>query len=212
MLIQSRKTPTPEGIELLSKVLQATLTYNRWSERELARKAGISHGSANRYVNGRILDPQDDILQKLAPHIYVAKSISNEGVEIDPHSTYGDNWIELERIALDGKLIKSHKLSKHMEILQGLIIQYIQRENINEEEFARRALLHPTVIRAILYDGNILGDDAIVILSLISSILKNPETGQTFTGWLELAEYCKFPVEAEKNSACDNSEQNHVSL
>jgi transcriptional regulator with XRE-family HTH domain len=212
MLIQTRRTPTPEGISLLSKVLQATLTYNRWTERELARKADISPGSANRYVNGRVIKPQDEILKKLAPYIYVVTAVTDSGVEINPTLTYGNNWTELERIVLDGKLIKSYSLSKHMEILQNLIIQYIERENINEEEFARRALLHPTVIRAILYEGNMLGDDPVVILSLISSVLQNPQTGQTFTGWVELAEYCKFPIEKEHDSACDNSGQNHVSL
>ncbi len=205
MLITTRKAYTPEGIIRLSKVLKATLGYNRWSEREFARQAGISHGSANRYINGRILMPQDDILKAIAPHIYVAISITPDGVEIDPAKTYGENWIALENIVLNDNL-QTYQQSTDMEKLQNLISDYIHQERITEEEFARRALLHPIVIREI-YRGKILGE-AEVILSLIASILPNPDTAQTFTSWVELAQYCGFSV--QKKSAPENSGQNHV--
>ncbi|HAX75756.1 MAG TPA: hypothetical protein DCY88_07955 [Cyanobacteria bacterium UBA11372] len=93
---------TEQGIKRLSLVLQATIKYNNWSEREMARRAGISPGTANRYIKGRVCEPQDKIIKALAPHTHrvLRIDIKSHVVDIDPDTTYSD-WTQLAKLATD---------------------------------------------------------------------------------------------------------------
>jgi transcriptional regulator with XRE-family HTH domain len=96
----SRNRYTPEGIERLSMVIRATLSYNGLSERELAGLASIPHQKLNKYVLGKIRKPTRDILDALAPHLLRVHFVSEDKISIDPKHTYGDDWRSLDQIAM----------------------------------------------------------------------------------------------------------------
>lgn len=183
---------TAAGIARLKLAIRATLQKNRWSARELARKAGISHGTVHKYANGHISEPQPKTLEALAPYIFKVVSFPSDLITIDTEHTYGSDWRELERIATSAfdreQEVYQQASSSEMEKLAQLILDEIRRQDIDLEQFTREALLSPSDIKDIL-QGIILSDD-IYKLGLLATRLRNPETGQTFSSWEELALYC----------------------
>lgn len=110
---------SPTGIERLRKVIQATLRLRRWSERDLTRavqahlqelnaalraggreelKLKASHGTINRYANGSVRHPQDDVMEAIAPFIFRVIAINGDRVELDTSRTYSDDWREFAYI------------------------------------------------------------------------------------------------------------------
>ncbi len=185
---------TETGIKRLSLAIQATLHIRGWSGRELSRKAKIAPATGSRYINGYLTEPQEHVLRSLAPFIYKVIDFKGEDkVEVNPNETYED-WKEFAKIATE-----EVNRVLDMDKLISLILDEMQRLGVNESEFAKRALLSPSVLRQIL-QGKIPGniEDK---LGLLSTVLTNPDTGIKFTGPVELGEYCNMI----KKTTCDDS-------
>lgn len=94
----SRSRYTPEGIARLAYVIKATLQKQNWSEREFAKKTGVSHVTVNKYVRGIIGEPQQKILEAFAPYL-LKTQFKGEALFVDPVDTYGRDWMALDKIA-----------------------------------------------------------------------------------------------------------------
>ena len=129
---------TEQGIRRLSLVLQASIKYNNWSEREMARRAGISHGTANRYIKGRVYAPQNEIIKALAPHTHKVLRIDTKShiIDIDPDTTYSD-WTQLAKLATDEFIPEDESLNKFMSIVSK-IKECMRRQNISQVEIENR--------------------------------------------------------------------------
>ena len=90
---------TPSGLERLSLALKATIFHRDYSERSLARLAGVSHVTVNKYCRGNIYEPEQKVIKALAPFICKVISFSEAGIEIDPKQTYQDDWQSLDKLA-----------------------------------------------------------------------------------------------------------------
>lgn len=87
----------------MAKVIQATLKVRGWTERELSRATEgstntISHGTANRYAKGRVVEPTEQVLEAIAPFIYRLIAINGDDIELDLERTYEDDWEEFAKI------------------------------------------------------------------------------------------------------------------
>jgi transcriptional regulator with XRE-family HTH domain len=90
---------TPSGLERLSLALKATIFHRDYSERSLARLAGVSHVTVNKYCRGNIYEPEVKVIKALAPFICRVISFSEDGIAIDPTRTYEDDWESLDKLA-----------------------------------------------------------------------------------------------------------------
>lgn len=113
---------TPEGIQRLKKVVQASLRQRRWTVRKFTAEVQKhiseinqqrksrgeppfeskgSHTTINRYVS---LDVEarrlsDEVLQAMAPFIYRVLSINGDEIVLDTSVTYAEDWIQFARLA-----------------------------------------------------------------------------------------------------------------
>ncbi|WP_287128745.1 helix-turn-helix domain-containing protein [Candidatus Cyanaurora vandensis] len=92
---------TAAGVARLALAIKATMHYRRWSERVLAKQAGISHVTVNKYVRGNISEPQQEIIKALAPLIYRVNSFEEDKIILDTTACYGEDWEALDSLATD---------------------------------------------------------------------------------------------------------------
>jgi len=90
---------TEEGLARLAFTIKASMRLRGWSERELAKQAGVSHVTINKYLKAAIYNPQTETLKSLAPFINRVAAITEDNIEIDSELTYGDAWQDLDRLA-----------------------------------------------------------------------------------------------------------------
>lgn len=90
---------TRDGLNRLAMAIKATIKAKGLSERGLARLAGISNVTVNKYSRGNIFKPQQKILEALAPHILRVREIDHERVIVDPGQTYEGDASALNKLA-----------------------------------------------------------------------------------------------------------------
>ena len=133
---------TDVGIERLKMVIRATLQLNSWSTRRLAKKAGISHVTVHKYVNGHLKGPQEETLKALSPYIYRLISITAKGIEIDPAQTYSDDWIALAQIATDNFCLHNslRKQDSFVSTITEKIQECMRRQGLTQDLLENRLL------------------------------------------------------------------------
>ncbi len=138
VILQPDLKYTKDGIKRLAATIQATLIRNQWSGRKLSQEAGLAPSTVNRYMNGHLSKPQEEVIKALAPYIYKVTAIDNDSVEIDPNQVY-NNWIELAKIATDEFIPEHESLNKFMSIVSK-IKECMRRQNISQVEIENRLI------------------------------------------------------------------------
>lgn len=105
---------TRAGIDRLAMAIKASLRVKRLSERGLARLAGVSNVTINKYVRGNIAEPQRHILEAIAPFILRVKEIAADEIVLDDMATYEGAIDSLNALATDD--YKSHLFGERRAI------------------------------------------------------------------------------------------------
>ncbi|QSJ14586.1 helix-turn-helix transcriptional regulator [Nostoc sp. UHCC 0702] len=117
---------SPEGIKRLSMLIQATLKIRKWSVRKFAETANIAPSTASKYINGKVIKPEEKILKAITPLIYKAFAFTDK-VYVDTNITYSD-WLELAHIAT-----KNFKQGCYMT-LEEMIASAMKKNNLSQDQ------------------------------------------------------------------------------